>query len=63
MTAFPTVAAFEAALASLPAPDARAAAAARVRQGQLTKPPGSLGRDHRTRLIGRLPLDLSLPPP
>jgi nicotinate-nucleotide--dimethylbenzimidazole phosphoribosyltransferase len=30
--------------AGLPPPDAAAAAAARARQGQLTKPPGSLGR-------------------
>lgn len=44
MTAFPTIAAFEAALADLPAPDARAETAARERQAQLTKPAGSLGR-------------------
>ena len=44
MTAFPTRAAFAAALADLPAPDADAVAAARARQGELTKPPGSLGR-------------------
>ena len=31
-------------LADLPAPDAAAQAAARARQGRLTKPPGSLGR-------------------
>jgi nicotinate-nucleotide--dimethylbenzimidazole phosphoribosyltransferase len=44
MKGFPTVAAFEAALAALPTPDAAAYEAARARQGQLTKPPGSLGR-------------------
>lgn len=44
MTAFPTIAAFEAALADLRAPDTRAQEAARVRQAQLTKPAGSLGR-------------------
>lgn len=44
MTTFDTVAAFEAALARLPAADAEARAAAAARQGQLTKPPGSLGR-------------------
>jgi nicotinate-nucleotide--dimethylbenzimidazole phosphoribosyltransferase len=44
MTAFPTIAAFEAALADLRPPDARAQEAARVRQAQLTKPAGSLGR-------------------
>ncbi|MEK9211643.1 nicotinate-nucleotide--dimethylbenzimidazole phosphoribosyltransferase [Sphingomonas sp. 2378] len=44
MKAFPTVAAFEAALATLPEPDAAARDAATARQGQLTKPPGSLGR-------------------
>ncbi|MCE7795471.1 nicotinate-nucleotide--dimethylbenzimidazole phosphoribosyltransferase [Sphingobium sufflavum] len=43
-TAFPSVAAVGAALASLSAPDAAATQAARARQGQLTKPPGSLGR-------------------
>jgi len=36
--------AFTAALRSLPGPDASALEAARIRQGQLTKPPGSLGR-------------------
>lgn len=41
---FATVADFAAALARLPGPDAAAEAAARARQGQLTKPPGSLGR-------------------
>lgn len=44
MTRFPTVAAFDQALAALPAIDQAAAAAARTRQQQLTKPPGSLGR-------------------
>jgi nicotinate-nucleotide--dimethylbenzimidazole phosphoribosyltransferase len=44
MTLFETVAAFEAALASLPAADADARTAAAARQGQLTKPRGSLGR-------------------
>ena len=44
MTAFPTIDAFEAALADLRAPDPVAAAAARARQAQLTKPAGSLGR-------------------
>lgn len=42
--AFPDLAAFEAVLADLPAPDNDAMAAARNRQSQLTKPPGSLGR-------------------
>ncbi|PZU09525.1 nicotinate-nucleotide--dimethylbenzimidazole phosphoribosyltransferase [Sphingomonas sp.] len=41
---FPSVAAFEAALGTLSAPDESARMAAAVRQGQLTKPPGSLGR-------------------
>ena len=41
---FPDLAAFDAALATLPAADEGAIAAARARQGQLTKPPGSLGR-------------------
>lgn len=41
---FGTVAAFEAALADLPIADEAARAAARTRQGELTKPPGSLGR-------------------
>ncbi|MEG3177139.1 nicotinate-nucleotide--dimethylbenzimidazole phosphoribosyltransferase [Sphingomonas sp. RB3P16] len=44
MSGFASVAAFEAALTVLRAPDARATAAARARQAQLTKPPGSLGR-------------------
>ncbi len=44
MTLFPTVAAFEAALGALPAADDAAREAASLRQGQLTKPPGSLGR-------------------
>ncbi len=44
MTAFGSVAAFAAALADLPAADADARAAARARQDELTKPPGSLGR-------------------
>lgn len=44
MTLFPTVAAFEAALDSLSQPDMVARDAAAQRQGQLTKPPGSLGR-------------------
>ncbi|WP_051121270.1 nicotinate-nucleotide--dimethylbenzimidazole phosphoribosyltransferase [Sphingomonas elodea] len=41
---FPAVAAFEAALAALPAADPSSIDAARARQQQLTKPPGSLGR-------------------
>jgi nicotinate-nucleotide--dimethylbenzimidazole phosphoribosyltransferase len=42
---FPTDAvSLNAALTALPDPDATATAAARERQGQLTKPPGSLGR-------------------
>jgi nicotinate-nucleotide--dimethylbenzimidazole phosphoribosyltransferase len=41
---FPTVAAFDAALAGLTQPDADAIAQARARQDQLTKPAGSLGR-------------------
>ncbi len=41
---FPTVAALRAALHDLPAPDAAATTAATARNGQLTKPPGSLGR-------------------
>lgn len=41
---FDSVAAFEAALATLPAPDAASIDAATARQQQLTKPPGSLGR-------------------
>ncbi|MES2174238.1 MAG: nicotinate-nucleotide--dimethylbenzimidazole phosphoribosyltransferase [Pseudomonadota bacterium] len=44
MIRFATPAAFDAALADLPAPDAAAIAAARARQDQLTKPVGSLGR-------------------
>lgn len=44
MIRFSSVAAFDAALASLPAPDRAARAAAAERQAQLTKPPGSLGR-------------------
>jgi nicotinate-nucleotide--dimethylbenzimidazole phosphoribosyltransferase len=44
VTSFASPAAFEAALASLPAPDAASRAAAADRQGQLTKPLGSLGR-------------------
>ncbi len=44
MTLFPTVAAFDAALEALPEADEAARAAASLRQGQLTKPPGSLGR-------------------
>jgi nicotinate-nucleotide--dimethylbenzimidazole phosphoribosyltransferase len=44
MTAFPTVAAFDAALAAIPDRDDPAYRAARDRQAQLTKPPGSLGR-------------------
>ena len=44
MSGFASSAAFETALADLPVPDADATAAARARQGELTKPPGSLGR-------------------
>jgi nicotinate-nucleotide--dimethylbenzimidazole phosphoribosyltransferase len=44
MSAFGSPADFARALAALPAPDAAAIAAARARQGQLTKPAGSLGR-------------------
>lgn len=44
MNRFPTIAAFDAALIDLPKPDAAALEAARARQAQLTKPPGSLGR-------------------
>jgi nicotinate-nucleotide--dimethylbenzimidazole phosphoribosyltransferase len=44
MSAFASPAAFAAALTELTAPDAAAVAAARARQGELTKPPGSLGR-------------------
>lgn len=42
--AFQTLADFRTALQQLPAPDAAAVAAARARDGQLTKPPGALGR-------------------
>ncbi|RMB55128.1 nicotinate-nucleotide-dimethylbenzimidazole phosphoribosyltransferase [Sphingomonas sp. PP-CE-3A-406] len=44
MTAFATPAAFLAALRGLPQADAAARSAAIARQGDLTKPPGSLGR-------------------
>jgi nicotinate-nucleotide--dimethylbenzimidazole phosphoribosyltransferase len=44
MTYFPDAAAFRAALDDLPGPDTAAGNAARQRQAQLTKPPGSLGR-------------------
>jgi len=44
MSGFSDVAAFEAALRALPAPDERAMAEARARQAELTKPSGSLGR-------------------
>lgn len=44
MTAFASVAAFEAALAALPGPDRLARDEATARQTVLTKPPGSLGR-------------------
>ena len=44
MSAFASVAAFEEALATLPARDEAARDAAAARQAQLTKPPGSLGR-------------------
>ncbi len=44
MTLFGSVAAFEAALDSLPSPDQSARMAAADRQARLTKPPGSLGR-------------------
>lgn len=44
MIHFPERAAFEAALHTLPSPDHLAIEAAAARQGQLTKPPGSLGR-------------------
>jgi nicotinate-nucleotide--dimethylbenzimidazole phosphoribosyltransferase len=44
MSGFASTGAFEAALSRLRAPDAGAAADARVRQGELTKPAGSLGR-------------------
>lgn len=44
MSRFETVRAFEEVLSSLPGPDAAAREAATARQGQLTKPSGSLGR-------------------
>lgn len=44
MSGFASRAAFEAALADLPRPDGAASTAARARQNDLTKPPGSLGR-------------------
>lgn len=44
MSRFASPAAFESALADLPAVDDAAIAAARARQAELTKPPGSLGR-------------------
>jgi nicotinate-nucleotide--dimethylbenzimidazole phosphoribosyltransferase len=44
MSAFTTIAAFEAAFDTLTEPDLAAIAAARARQEQLTKPAGSLGR-------------------
>ena len=44
MTNFASVHAFEAALANLRGPDGDAAADARIRQAELTKPAGSLGR-------------------
>lgn len=44
MTSFPSIQAFEAALAHLREPDPDAAADACTRQGELTKPAGSLGR-------------------
>lgn len=44
MTSFPSLDAFEAALANLREPDPDAEADARVRQAELTKPAGSLGR-------------------
>jgi len=44
MSRFADVAAFDAALAALPAPDEQAITAARARQAELTKPAGSLGR-------------------
>ncbi|BBF72110.1 nicotinate-nucleotide--dimethylbenzimidazole phosphoribosyltransferase [Sphingomonas bisphenolicum] len=44
MSLFPTVAAFDDALASLPGADLACRVAAAARQGQLTKPAGSLGR-------------------
>jgi nicotinate-nucleotide--dimethylbenzimidazole phosphoribosyltransferase len=44
MTSFSSIGAFGAALADLCEPNADAAADARVRQSELTKPAGSLGR-------------------
>jgi nicotinate-nucleotide--dimethylbenzimidazole phosphoribosyltransferase len=44
MMPFQTLAEFRAVLDRLPAPDAAATAAAAARNGQLTKPPGALGR-------------------
>lgn len=44
MTSFPSLEAFEVALANLREPDPDAEADARVRQAELTKPAGSLGR-------------------
>lgn len=44
MIRFDSVAGFAASLADLPIADGRARAAAQARQGELTKPPGSLGR-------------------
>jgi len=44
MTFFPTAGAFLSSLSALPQPDEAARSAAVARQGQLTKPPGSLGR-------------------
>ena len=44
MTSFASFIELRAALADLPAGDDAAEAVARTRQGQLTKPPGSLGR-------------------
>jgi nicotinate-nucleotide--dimethylbenzimidazole phosphoribosyltransferase len=41
---FQTLAEFQARLVALPAPDQTAIAAAKARNGQLTKPPGALGR-------------------
>jgi nicotinate-nucleotide--dimethylbenzimidazole phosphoribosyltransferase len=44
---FDSLSAFRAVLASLPTPDQAAIAAAEARNGQLTKPPGALGRLER----------------
>lgn len=44
MALFPSIAAFENALANLPSPNSAASAAAAARQAQLTKPLGSLGK-------------------